>query len=84
MYINKRQGHDELFNNIAHHEFEQALDRTIGPEWRRLRPEPDIQLADDIPQDIDSWTPGFPGRGAEHMWRVVSSSALGGPVRRER
>lgn len=58
LYINKRQGHDELFNTIAHEEFEQALDRTIGPEWRRLREEP--QVAHDIPTDsgsLDVWFP---------------------------
>jgi len=58
MYINKRQGHDELFNAIAHDEFEQALDRTIGPEWRRLREEPEV--THDIPtdpDDLDLWFP---------------------------
>jgi len=58
LYINKRQGHDALFNDIAREEFEQALDRTIGPEWRRLREEP--QVAHDIPTDsgsLDVWFP---------------------------
>ncbi len=58
MYINKRQGHNELFNDIAHQEFEQALDRTIGPEWRRLREEPEV--THDIPtdsEDPDVWFP---------------------------
>jgi len=58
MYINKRQGHDELFNAIAHGEFEQALDRTIGPEWRRLREEPEV--AHDMPTDSDSLDLWFP------------------------
>ena len=58
MYINKRQGHDELFNDVAREEFEQALDRTVGPEWRRLREEPEI--TDDILQDIDDLDLWFP------------------------
>ena len=58
MYINKRQGHDELFNDIAREEFEQALDRTIGPEWRRLREEPEI--TEDIPHDVDDLDLWFP------------------------
>ena len=58
LYINKRQGHDELFNDVAREEFEQALDRAIGPEWRRLRVEPEI--TDDIPQDIDDLDLWFP------------------------
>lgn len=58
MYINKRQGHDELFNDIAREEFEQALDRTIGPEWRRLREEPEI--TNDIPHDVDDLDLWFP------------------------
>ncbi len=58
LYINQREKHDELFNTIAREEFEQALDRTIGPEWRRLRQEPEIE--DDIPHDIDSLDAWFP------------------------
>lgn len=58
LYINKRQGHDALFNDIAREEFEQALDRAIGPEWRRLREEP--QVAHDIPTDSDSLDVWFP------------------------
>lgn len=58
LYINQRDKHDELFNNIAREEFEQALDRTIGPEWRRLREEPEI--TDDIPQDVDDLDLWFP------------------------
>jgi hypothetical protein len=58
MYINKRQGHDELFNEIAHEEFEQALDRTIGSEWRRLREEPEVTQG--IPPDSDDLNVWFP------------------------
>jgi hypothetical protein len=58
IYNNKRQKHDELFNEIAHQEFESALDQTIGPEWRRLRAEP--EMAQDIPQDVDSLDAWFP------------------------
>ncbi len=57
-YNHKRQGHDELFNAVARDEFEQALDRTIGPEWRRLREEPEV--AQDIPLDIDDLDAWFP------------------------
>lgn len=58
LYNHKRQGHDVLFNTIARDEFEEALDRTIGPEWRRLRESPEV--ADDIPQDIDDLDLWFP------------------------
>jgi hypothetical protein len=58
LYINKREKHDELFNNIAREEFEQALDRTIGPEWRRLREEP--EMTQDVPLNSDSLDDWFP------------------------
>jgi hypothetical protein len=58
MYNHKRRGHERLFNEIAHDEFEQALDRTIGPDWRRLREEPEV--TQDIPQDADSLDAWFP------------------------
>ncbi len=58
LYINQREKHDALFNAIAHDEFEQALDRTIGPEWRRLREEP--EMTHDIPTDSDSLDVWFP------------------------
>jgi hypothetical protein len=63
VYNQKRQGHERLFNAIAREEFEAALDRTIGREWRRLRQEPEV--AQDIPQDIDDLDQWFPrlGRG---------------------
>ena len=60
MYNNKRQKHDALFNEVAREEFEAVMDRTIGPEWRRLREEPDLQPADDIlpeSDDLDLWFP---------------------------
>jgi hypothetical protein len=60
VYNNKSQKHDELFNEIARQEFEAVIDQTIGPEWRRLRPEPQIQPVDDIPQDIDNLDAWFP------------------------
>jgi hypothetical protein len=58
MYNNKSQKHDELFNGIARQEFEAVMDLAIGPEWRRLREEPEI--AQDIPQDVDSLDAWFP------------------------
>jgi len=57
-YNHRSKGHEQLFNDIAREEFEQALDRTIGPEWRRLREEPEI--AEDIPHDIDDLNAWFP------------------------
>ncbi len=57
-YNHKRKGHERLFNQIAHDEFEQALDRTISPDWRRLREEPEVRQ--DIPQDVDSLDAWFP------------------------
>jgi hypothetical protein len=48
-----------LFNDIAHDEFEQALDRTIGREWRRGIKEPGIE-GQDGPEDIDSLDAWFP------------------------
>lgn len=58
IYNHKRHGHEQLFNAIAHDEFEQALDRTIGPEWRRLREEPEV--VHDIPTDSDDLNVWFP------------------------
>jgi len=58
LYINQREKHDELFNEVARAEFEQALDQVIGPEWRRHREEPGIK--NDIPHDIDSLDAWFP------------------------
>lgn len=60
IYNNKSQKHDTLFNEIARQEFETVMDQTIGPEWRRLRQEPEVQRADDIPQDIDILDAWFP------------------------
>jgi hypothetical protein len=57
-YNHKRQGHERLFNEIAHDEFEQALDRTIGPDWRRLREKPEVTLG--IPRDTDDLSAWFP------------------------
>jgi len=58
LYNHQRQGHDALFNAVARGEFEQALDRTIGPEWRRLREEPEV-VHDVLPDadDLDAWFP---------------------------
>jgi hypothetical protein len=59
IYNHKRKGHERLFNEIAHDEFEAALDRTIGLEWRREIEEPAIE-AQDVPEDIDSLDAWFP------------------------
>jgi hypothetical protein len=39
VYNNKEKGHDALFRDIASRHFSEALDRLVGPEWRRLREE---------------------------------------------
>ncbi len=39
-------------DGLARQEFEAVMDLAIGPEWRRLREQPEI--AQDIPQDVDS------------------------------
>ncbi len=57
-YINQREDHDRLFNAIAHAQFEQALDRAIGPEWRQHRAEPAIEP--DLPLDTDDLDQWFP------------------------
>jgi hypothetical protein len=59
IYNHQRKGHEQLFNDIAHDEFEAALDRTIDPEWRRVIEEPGIE-GQDIPEDIDSLDAWFP------------------------
>ncbi len=56
----------ELFNDIAREEFEQALDRTIGPEWRRLREEPEI----DGKTCQTIWTCGFRDRRGDLFERA--------------
>jgi hypothetical protein len=58
IYNHKKKGHEQLFNAIAREEFEQALDRTIGPAWRRLIEEPAV--AQDIPPDADDLDRWFP------------------------
>jgi len=57
-YNRKRQGHEKLFNDIARQEFEQTLDRTLGPEWRRLREE--TTVVHDLPLDSDDLNDWFP------------------------
>lgn len=54
VYNNKERGHDALFREIGSHHFAAALDEIVGPEWRRLREEPEAPprtLAD----DLDAW-----------------------------
>ena len=58
LYVNQREGHDALLHDIARAEFAQALDHAIGPQWRRLRDEPEI--AHDIPRDVDDLEAWFP------------------------
>ncbi|MBI5961717.1 MAG: hypothetical protein HY866_23470 [Chloroflexi bacterium] len=59
IYNHKRKRHEQLFNTIAHDEFEVTLDRTIGTEWRREIEEPAVE-AQDVPEDIDSLDAWFP------------------------
>jgi hypothetical protein len=54
IYNHRREGHERLFNDVAREEFQQALDRTVGPEWRRLREEPEIRPDSD---ELDVWFP---------------------------
>jgi hypothetical protein len=39
-YNRASKGHVQLLQAITTRQFEAALDRHVGPEWRRLRPEP--------------------------------------------
>jgi hypothetical protein len=57
-YNHRSKGHEQLFNEIAIEEFGNALDRTIGLEWRRLREESEI--ANNIPLDSDDLNDWFP------------------------
>jgi len=52
-YNNANKGHDRLFREIASQHFETALDTLVGPEWRRLRPDPEPSALD--PDDISAW-----------------------------
>ena len=54
-FNNKREGHVDLFNRIADTQFALALDRTIGPDWRELRPELDQTQAQVIDSELDRW-----------------------------
>lgn len=55
VYNNKEKGHDVLFREIASRHFSEALDRVVGPEWQRLRedPEPTLPALD----AFDEWFP---------------------------
>lgn len=52
VYNNKEKGHDALFREIGSRHFADALDQRVGPEWRRLREEPQVSPPDD---DLDAW-----------------------------
>ena len=56
-YNNKKEGHVALFNEIADKQFELALDKTIGLDWRALRPEPEPEL-----EQASGPTSSAPGR----------------------
>jgi len=58
LYINQRDQHDALFNDVARREFERALDRAIGRDWRRRREAPEI--AEDMPHASDDLAVWFP------------------------
>jgi hypothetical protein len=53
VYNNKERGHDALFRDVATKNFEIELDHTLGPEWRKLREQPEI--ANDGSIDLDQW-----------------------------
>lgn len=53
VYNNASKGHDRLFQQIASHHFADALDQTVGVEWRRLREAPEHD--DARPMDSDAF-----------------------------
>jgi hypothetical protein len=59
LYNHRSKGHEQLFNEIAIEEFGNALDRTIGREWRQTLEEPEVETPD-IPRDSDSLDLWFP------------------------
>lgn len=54
MYNNKEKGHDALFREIGTCCFTEALDETIGPDWRRLREEPQPS-APVVSDELEQW-----------------------------
>ena len=70
-YNNKKEGHVALFNEIADKQFELALDKTIGLDWRALRPEPELEHASGptssaIESELEKWFgPRQPGPALE-------------------
>jgi len=42
VYNNTERGHDALFRDVATRHFASMLDEVVGPEWRRLREDPDL------------------------------------------
>lgn len=54
LYVNQSEGHDALFQTVARAACEQALDKAIGPTWRRLRAGPDVPHEVD---DLEAWFP---------------------------
>ncbi len=56
VYNQRSKGHELLFNEIAIEEFGSALDRTIGPEWRRTLEEPEVEAVDHS-DSLDFWFP---------------------------
>jgi hypothetical protein len=55
VYNNKEKGHDRLFREIATEHFTRALDEIVGPEWRRLREEPEVKPDGG---ELVVWSPG--------------------------
>lgn len=56
IYNNKERGHDALFRDVASRHFAEMLDDIVGPEWRLLREEPEIeeQKTPDL-NNLDTW-----------------------------
>jgi len=54
MYNNKEKRHDALFREIGTRHFAEALDEFVGPEWRRLREEPETPTQD-VTDELDGW-----------------------------
>ncbi len=57
VYNNKEKGHEKLFHEVAAQQFEAALDLVVGPEWRKLRHEPEITAPTIDADDLNAWFP---------------------------
>jgi hypothetical protein len=56
-YNNKDKGHEKLFHQVAAQNFEAALERCVGPEWRQLRQEPALDADMRGVDELEAWFP---------------------------